>query len=94
MIQPDPLIKAYGGKTVVNGLTFTVRAGVVTRFLRTHGAGKSATIRAIVGVDRPTAWPASWHRRGAIPWAGFAVMRAHAVAASSPAVVPLRTQDT
>jgi len=39
MIKPDRLIKAYGRKTAVNGLTFTVRAGVVTRFLRTHGAG-------------------------------------------------------
>jgi ABC-type multidrug transport system ATPase subunit len=94
MIKPDRLIEAYGRNTAVKGLTFTVRAGVVTRFLRTHGAGKSATIRTIVGVDRPTAWPASWHRRGAIRWAGFAVMRAHAVAASSPAVFPLRTQHT
>ena len=94
MIKPDRLIKAYGRKTAVNDLTFTVRAGVVTRFLRTHGAGKSATIRTIVGVDQPTAWPASWHRRGVIPRAGFAVMRAHAVAALSPAVFPLRTQDT
>ena len=68
------------------------------RLLKAHGwkdGGQRPYLhRPIVGVDRPTAWPASWHRRGAIPWAGFAVMRAHEVAASSPAVVPLRTQDT
>jgi len=38
----------------VDDLTFTVRPGVVTAFLGPNGAGKSTTLRAIVGLDRPT----------------------------------------
>ncbi len=55
MIKVDGLVKRYGEKTAVNGLTFTVRPGVVTGFLGPNGAGKSTTIRMIVGLDRPTA---------------------------------------
>ena len=55
MIKVDGLIKRYGEKSAVNGLTFTVRPGVVTGFLGPNGAGKSTTIRTIVGLDRPTA---------------------------------------
>jgi ABC-2 type transport system ATP-binding protein len=39
----------------VDGLTFTVRPGVVTGFLGPNGAGKSTTMRLILGLDRPTA---------------------------------------
>ena len=38
----------------MDDLTFTVRPGVVTGFLGPNGAGKSTTLRAIVGLDRPT----------------------------------------
>ena len=55
MIEVHELVKRYGDKTAVNGLTFTVQPGVVTGFLGPNGAGKSTTIRAIVGLDRPTA---------------------------------------
>ena len=55
MIEVDGLVKRYGDKTAVNGLTFTVRPGVVTGFLGPNGSGKSTTMRAMVGLDRPTA---------------------------------------
>ncbi|MEV0928902.1 ABC transporter ATP-binding protein [Streptomyces spongiicola] len=54
-IDVSGLVKAYGNKTVVNGLTFQVRAGVVTGFLGPNGAGKSTTMRMMLGLDRPTA---------------------------------------
>jgi ABC-2 type transport system ATP-binding protein len=54
MIEVHDLVKRYGEKTAVNDLTFTVQPGVVTGFLGPNGAGKSTTIRAIVGLDRPT----------------------------------------
>jgi ABC-2 type transport system ATP-binding protein len=38
----------------VDDLTVTVRPGRVTGFLGPNGAGKSTTLRAIVGLDRPT----------------------------------------
>ena len=55
MIEVDGLVKRYGEKTAVNGLTFTVKPGMITGFLGPNGAGKSTTMRMIVGLDRPTA---------------------------------------
>jgi len=55
VIQAEGLTKAYGGVTVVDHLTFSVRPGVVTGFLGPNGAGKSTTMRMMVGLDRPTA---------------------------------------
>ncbi len=54
MIQAYGLTKRYGGKTVVDELTFTVRPGVVTGFLGPNGAGKSTTMRMILSLDAPT----------------------------------------
>jgi ABC-2 type transport system ATP-binding protein len=54
MIQAHGLTKRYGDKTAVDGLTFTVRPGVVTGFLGPNGAGKSTTMRLLLGLDAPT----------------------------------------
>ncbi|QJU52264.1 ABC transporter ATP-binding protein [Herbiconiux sp. KACC 21604] len=54
MIEATTLTKRYGAKTAVDGVSFTVRPGLVTGFLGPNGAGKSTTMRMIVGLDRPT----------------------------------------
>lgn len=54
MIDAQQLTKRYGEKTAVDGLGFTVRPGTVTGFLGSNGAGKSTTMRMIVGLDAPT----------------------------------------
>ena len=54
MIEVRDLCKTYGGKVVIDHLSFTVRPGLVTGFLGPNGAGKSTTMRLIVGLDRPT----------------------------------------
>src|SRR5258708_19286582 len=54
MIEAIELTKRYGAKTAVDGLTFTIRPGVVTGFLGPNGAGKSTTMRMMVGLDKPT----------------------------------------
>ena len=54
MIEAHGLTKHYGDQTAVDGLTFTVRPGVVTGFLGPNGAGKSTTMRLILGLDAPT----------------------------------------
>jgi ABC-2 type transport system ATP-binding protein len=54
MIEARGLTKRYGDKVAVDGLTFTVRPGVVTGFLGPNGAGKSTTMRMILGLDAPT----------------------------------------
>jgi ABC-2 type transport system ATP-binding protein len=55
VIEAYELSKRYGDKLAVDGLSFTVRPGVVTGFLGPNGAGKSTTMRLILGLDRPSA---------------------------------------
>ncbi|HEX4519025.1 MAG TPA: ATP-binding cassette domain-containing protein [Gaiellaceae bacterium] len=55
MIEANGLTKNYGEKRAVDGLTFTVRPGIVTGFLGPNGSGKSTTMRLILGLDAPTA---------------------------------------
>ena len=54
MIEAVELTKDYGRKRAVDGLSFTVRPGIVTGFLGPNGSGKSTTMRLILGLDRPT----------------------------------------
>ena len=55
MITIEALTKKYGGRTVVDDITFTARSGRVTGFLGPNGAGKSTSMRMMVGLTRPTA---------------------------------------
>ena len=55
MIELQQLTKRYGDKLAVDGISATIRPGVVTGFLGPNGAGKSTTMRMILGLDRPTA---------------------------------------
>jgi ABC-2 type transport system ATP-binding protein len=63
MIEVQDLTKQYGDVTAVDGITFTVRPGIVTGFLGPNGAGKSTTMRAILGLDRPTSGTATVNGR-------------------------------
>jgi len=54
MIEAHQLTKRYGEQTAVDALDFVVRPGTVTGFLGSNGAGKSTTMRMIVGLDAPT----------------------------------------
>jgi ABC-2 type transport system ATP-binding protein len=54
VIQARDLTKDYGEKRAVDGLSFTVRPGIVTGFLGPNGSGKSTTMRLILGLDAPT----------------------------------------
>ncbi|MCF3124583.1 ATP-binding cassette domain-containing protein [Streptomyces arenae] len=54
MIEVHELTKRYGTRTVVDGLSFQVRPGLVTGFLGPNGAGKSTTLRMILGLNTPT----------------------------------------
>src|SRR6478609_7958439 len=63
MIEARGLTKRYGDKVAVDGLSFTVRPGIVTGFLGPNGAGKSTTMRMVLGLDRPTAGSATVNGR-------------------------------
>lgn len=54
MIHANRLTKHYGHVAAVDDVTFTVRPGAVTGFLGRNGAGKSTTMRMIVGLSAPT----------------------------------------
>lgn len=44
----EHLTKRYGDRTVVDDLSFTVRAGRVTGFLGPNGSGKSTTLKILL----------------------------------------------
>ena len=53
MIEIIDVTKKYGGRTAVDRVSFTAKAGRVTGFLGPNGAGKSTTLRILLGLDRP-----------------------------------------
>jgi ABC-2 type transport system ATP-binding protein len=55
VIEVDGLTKRFGSTLAVDDLSFSVKPGRITGFLGPNGAGKSTTMRAILGLVRPTA---------------------------------------
>ncbi|MBN2753615.1 MAG: ATP-binding cassette domain-containing protein [Candidatus Goldbacteria bacterium] len=55
MIELVNVSKKFGGKTVVDGVTFTVNKGEIIGFLGPNGAGKTTTMRMITGFFPPSA---------------------------------------
>ncbi len=53
MIEVKGLVKAYGTKRAVDGVSFSVRRGEILGFLGPNGAGKSTTMKMITGFLRP-----------------------------------------
>jgi ABC-2 type transport system ATP-binding protein len=49
------LTKRFGGRTVVDDVTFDVPAGAVTGFVGANGAGKTTTMRMVLGLVAPSA---------------------------------------
>ena len=64
MIEARGLVKRYGSTTAVDHLSFDVRPGTVTGFLGPNSAGKSTTMRMILGLDRPDAGTARINGQG------------------------------
>ena len=52
-VEIRDLVKRYGRKTAVDGLTLTCRSGEVTAILGPNGAGKTTTIEICEGFRRP-----------------------------------------
>jgi ABC-2 type transport system ATP-binding protein len=55
MIRIENLVKTFGAKRAVDGLSFNVERGEVLGFLGPNGAGKSTTMRMITGFMPPSA---------------------------------------
>ena len=55
MIKIENLVKSFGAKRAVDGVSFSVERGEVLGFLGPNGAGKSTTMRMITGFMPPSA---------------------------------------
>ncbi len=53
LLRIDKLVKRYGGRPVVNGLSFEVREGEVVGLLGPNGAGKTTAFYMAIGLVRP-----------------------------------------
>ncbi|USS41457.1 ABC transporter ATP-binding protein [Thermococcus aggregans] len=54
MIVVENLIKKFGNKTVLNGISFRVSNGEIYGLLGPNGSGKSTTMKILVGIVKPT----------------------------------------
>lgn len=54
-IETTNLVKRFGSVTAVDGLSLRVERGEIYAFLGLNGAGKTSTIRLLLGMIRPTA---------------------------------------
>ena len=52
-LRSDGLVKSYGGRKVVNDVSFHVNPGEVVGLLGPNGAGKTTSFYAVVGLVRP-----------------------------------------
>lgn len=53
-IRTSGLVKRYGDQTAVDSVDLGGRSGEVFGFLGPHGAGKTTTLRMLVGLVKPT----------------------------------------
>ncbi len=54
MIDVEGLVKEYGTRRAIDGLTFHARRGEIVGFLGPNGAGKTTTMRILTGYMPPT----------------------------------------
>lgn len=54
LLRAEGLIRRYGKRTVVNGVSFNIKRGEVVGLLGPNGAGKTTSFYMTVGLVRPT----------------------------------------
>lgn len=53
-LRTDNLVKKFKKRTVVNGVSISIRQGEIIGLLGPNGAGKTTTFRMVVGIHTPT----------------------------------------
>lgn len=61
LLEAHGLVKAYGGRTVVNRVNLSVRQGEIVGLLGPNGAGKTTSFYMIAGLIPPDAGKVSFH---------------------------------
>ncbi len=54
VLEAQELSKCYSGIPVVDGVSFVIRPGEILGYLGANGAGKSTTVKMLVGLIEPT----------------------------------------
>ncbi|UXM92891.1 phosphonate ABC transporter ATP-binding protein [Paenarthrobacter sp. JL.01a] len=55
LLSVHGLRKSFAGRTVLDGVDFSVSAGELVAFLGANGSGKSTTLRCVMGITSPDA---------------------------------------
>ncbi|MDR0627497.1 MAG: ABC transporter ATP-binding protein [Bifidobacteriaceae bacterium] len=52
-LRVEGLVKTYGGRPAVNGLSLSLERGQIVGFLGPNGSGKTTTMRCVMGLAKP-----------------------------------------
>ena len=67
LLETTKLCKTYGGRTVVNEVSFTLSQQEIVGLLGRNGAGKTTTFRMILGMVVPDSGAVAFHRTRSSP---------------------------
>ncbi len=74
MVVVDGLVKRYGARTVLDGVSLTIGAGELVALLGPNGAGKTTTVEIVEGYRRADGGTARvLGDRSRIRWSGACV---------------------
>ena len=60
MLELRDVIKTFGTRRAVDGVSFTVPAGSLTGFVGANGAGKTTTMRVVLGITQADSGEVCW----------------------------------
>src|SRR5476651_1091395 len=63
LLSTEKLVKQYGGRRVVNGVSVNVGAGEIVGLLGPNGAGKTTSFNMVVGLVKPDSGTVSFQGR-------------------------------
>jgi lipopolysaccharide export system ATP-binding protein len=61
LLEVSNLVKTYGHRRVVNGVTFEMNSGEIVGLLGPNGAGKTTTFRMTIGLIKPDSGTVAFH---------------------------------